>query len=130
MRLGERLKQLRLEKNLIQKEIAQLLNISTSAYGYYEQSKRDPDTKTLIILAEFFDVSVDYLLGLTDIKFPHPTEFTDTDLNFDPNTEVELTLLDSAVKQIQKYIYLRTHFDDDLEDSESLADNDVQDKDD
>jgi len=48
--LGERLKKLREERGLLQKDIAKMLNISTSAYGYYEQNKRDPDTKTLQLL--------------------------------------------------------------------------------
>ena len=48
--------------------MANFLNITTSAYGYYEQGKRNPDPKTLIKLSDFFNVSVDYLLGKTDIK--------------------------------------------------------------
>jgi transcriptional regulator with XRE-family HTH domain len=68
--LGKRLKHLRIYKGLYQKELAKLLNISTSAYGYYEQGKRDPDTRTLQILSEFYNVSTDYLLGKTDDPTP------------------------------------------------------------
>lgn len=66
--ISERLKNLRCEKNLLQKDIANYLNISTSAYGYYEQGKRKPDTETIKNLADFFNVSTDYLLGRTDNK--------------------------------------------------------------
>jgi transcriptional regulator with XRE-family HTH domain len=71
MKLGKRLKELREEKGLLQKDVAKYLKITTSAYGYYEQGKRDPDTETLQKLADFFNVSVDYLLGRTDIKNPY-----------------------------------------------------------
>lgn len=60
---AQRLKQLRIEKNLLQKDLAHFLAISTSAYGFYEQGKRQPDLDTLCKLANFFDVSIDYLLG-------------------------------------------------------------------
>ncbi|MEW8974268.1 MAG: helix-turn-helix transcriptional regulator [Tissierellaceae bacterium] len=66
--IGERLKELRHEKNLLQKDVANYLNISTSAYGYYEQGKRNLDSDTIKNLADFFNVSTDYLLGRTDNK--------------------------------------------------------------
>ncbi|SHH73526.1 helix-turn-helix domain-containing protein [Sporanaerobacter acetigenes] len=66
--ISERLKELREEKNLLQKDLAKHLNISTSAYGYYEQGKRNPDTETIEKLADFFNVSTDYLLGRTNYK--------------------------------------------------------------
>lgn len=66
--LSERLKQLREEKELMQKEIASFLNISTSAYGFYEQDKRTPTPDVLSKLADYFNVSVDYLLGKTNTR--------------------------------------------------------------
>jgi transcriptional regulator with XRE-family HTH domain len=67
----ERLKLLRTTKHLLQKDLAKLLDITTSAYGFYEQGKRTPDSAALIQLADFFDVSVDYLLGRTDQPKPN-----------------------------------------------------------
>lgn len=61
--LSLRLKQLREERNLKQKDIAKLLNISVSAYGFYEQGKRDPSKETIAFLANFYNVSTDYLIG-------------------------------------------------------------------
>lgn len=61
--LSNRLKQLREEKEVMQKEIAAYLNISASAYGFYEQGKRTPTPEILSKLASYFNVSVDYLLG-------------------------------------------------------------------
>lgn len=66
--IGKKLRELREEKGLLQKDVANFLNISTSAYGYYEQGKRNPDIENLSKLADFFNVSTDYLLGKTNVK--------------------------------------------------------------
>jgi len=58
-----RIKALREERGLLQQDMADLLGISKSAYGFYEQGKREPDFDTLSALADFFKVSVDFLLG-------------------------------------------------------------------
>jgi len=76
--LSERLKQLREEKELMQKEIASFLNISTSAYGFYEQDKRTPTPDVLSKLADYFDVSVDYLLGKTNTRNSSSKDSTPT----------------------------------------------------
>lgn len=64
--LGERLAALRREKELSQAELAKLLNMGQSTIAMYERNKRTPDPATLKRLADFFNVSVDYLLGRTD----------------------------------------------------------------
>ena len=64
--LSDRLVQLKNERGLLQKDIAQNINISLRAYQYYERGERNPDSETLIRLAEFFDISTDYLLGRSD----------------------------------------------------------------
>lgn len=58
-----RMKELREAKNLSQADIARDLNISRQSYNFYENNKRDPDTATLIKIANYFEVSIDYLLG-------------------------------------------------------------------
>lgn len=63
MTFGERLAQLREEKKLTQKELAALTSISRSRLSLYEIDKREPDNSTLIALADFFNVTIDYLLG-------------------------------------------------------------------
>lgn len=59
-----RLKQLRKERNLYQSEIAKIIGVTTSAYGYYENGKRDMSTDILTRLANYFNVSTNYLLGI------------------------------------------------------------------
>ena len=65
-----RLKFLREEKGLFQKDIAKLLNVSVPAVNQYESGKRDMSTDTLIILSEYFNVTTDYLLGKSDVRNP------------------------------------------------------------
>ncbi|GAB2023230.1 hypothetical protein RyT2_23040 [Pseudolactococcus yaeyamensis] len=71
--LPERLKTLRLEAKLTQKEISEKLGFDQKSYSFWENGKRKP--KNVQQLADFFDVSVDYLLGNTDEK--NPSKFGD-----------------------------------------------------
>jgi len=66
--LGEKLKQLREEKGVSQKEVADYLGISASGYGYYEQNQREPDVEKFKKLADYFNVSIDYLMGISNEK--------------------------------------------------------------
>lgn len=61
-----RLKYLRESELLTQKQIADRIFCSQRAYSHYETGQRDIPTQTLIRLADFYDVSVDYILGRTD----------------------------------------------------------------
>lgn len=63
MVLGDRLKHLRNAKNLTQTQLSKELNISRGTYAHYEINKREPDFDTLQKLADFYNVSTDYLLG-------------------------------------------------------------------
>lgn len=67
MAFGDRLRELRRDKNMTQKELSKALFISERVISYYEKNERFPnDAMTLIRIAEYFDVSVDYLLEMTD----------------------------------------------------------------
>ena len=61
-----RLIELRLEKGLSQVQLAKATGLSSGAISYWEAGKRAPTAPTIIILAKYFNVSSDYLLGLTD----------------------------------------------------------------
>lgn len=65
-----RLKDLRIEKGLLQSDIGKVINKSSRIVGFYEKGERDMSTETLSTLADFFNVSVDYLLGISDIRNP------------------------------------------------------------
>ncbi len=69
MSFASRLKQLREEKGIQQSELAKILNISRQSVSNYENGTRFPsDEKLFIKMAEYFDVSVDYLFSLTNIR--------------------------------------------------------------
>lgn len=76
--LGKRLKQLRDEFGFDQKEMGRKLNITSSAYGYYEQGRNEPPLETLVKIAEIFNVTTDYLLGRSDIR-ENPVYYTLSD---------------------------------------------------
>lgn len=63
----KRLKELRENKQLTQAQLSKSLNISSSTIGMYEQGRRFPDENLLKHIAKFFNVSIDYLLGISDI---------------------------------------------------------------
>ncbi len=74
--LGERLLLLRENKEIYQKEVAAYLKVSIGTISNYEKGVHDPDLKTLCKLADFYDVSTDYLLGRTPIPDPAPAAAT------------------------------------------------------
>lgn len=63
---GKRLKELREERGLTQKEVADNLKINAVTYLHYEKSQREPPLSLLADMAAFFEVSVDYILGISD----------------------------------------------------------------
>lgn len=61
----QRIRDLREDRDLKQKQLAEYLNCSQQVYSNYELGQRDIPTEVLILLSNFYEVSVDYLLGLT-----------------------------------------------------------------
>ena len=66
-KFAQRLKALREEKCLKQEELAKIFNISRASIGKYENGQIDLNTELLVKYSEFFDVSIDYILGRTNI---------------------------------------------------------------
>jgi len=67
----QRIRDLREDRDIKQKEVAEYLDCSQVCYSYYEIGRRDIPTDILIKLALFYGTSTDYLLGLTDEKKPY-----------------------------------------------------------
>jgi len=63
---GERMRMLRKERKVPQKELAELMGVKIRGYQYYERETTEPNIAALIALADFYDVSIDYLVGRTD----------------------------------------------------------------
>lgn len=68
---GRKLKELRLERKINQSELGEIIGISPSTVGMYERDQRFPDKDILSKIADYFEVSVDYLLGRTDERNVH-----------------------------------------------------------
>jgi transcriptional regulator with XRE-family HTH domain len=68
---GERIKYLRDINSIMQKDLAQEMGITTRALKYYEDDEREPNLKTIRFLCKYFNVSADYLLGLSDDPDKH-----------------------------------------------------------
>ena len=65
---ASRLRQLRLDKNLRQEQVAKLIGVNKSAISTYENNTRQPSFDILVRLATLYRVSTDYLLGMTNIR--------------------------------------------------------------
>lgn len=76
--LGEKIKYLRRQKKLSQKEFGKLFSLAESTIGMYERDERKPDYETLKSFADFFNVSTDYLLGRS-IKFNELVDYENVD---------------------------------------------------
>ncbi len=68
MKFYERIRVLRQEKGMTQKEAAAGLGIGFRAYQCYEYDQRYPDVPGLVAIADFFNVSLDYLVGRSDVR--------------------------------------------------------------
>lgn len=64
----QRLKDLREDKDLVQKQVADILGIDQRVYSNYETGKREIPSKFIVQLAEFYNVSSDYILGISSTK--------------------------------------------------------------
>ena len=73
-----RLKKVREEKHYSQKDVSEVLCVRQNTYSQYETGARQIPIDALIKLSVFYQVCVDYLLGLTDVEEPYPAPFGET----------------------------------------------------
>ena len=88
-----RLRQLREQKKLTQKDVAKYINKTVQAYSLYEIGQREPDFETLKMLSRLFEVSVDYIIG------NKPNEISETDYK-----KMNWNALTYVLEDIQKII--------------------------
>lgn len=65
---GKRLKEIRLKNDELQSDLAQILKVDTSMISLWENGKNYPEVKKLIEIAEHYNISIDYLLGLSETE--------------------------------------------------------------
>lgn len=78
--VGERLKALRLSKKMSQKDLAEKLKIAKSVISFYESDARCPSYEVLIKIAETFNVTTDYLLGVDDKRMIDVSSLSEEDV--------------------------------------------------
>ena len=78
--MGDKLKSLRIEKNLTQKQVADRIGLAISAVSSYESDTRYPSYDVLVKLARIFHVSTDYLLGITNTRNIDVTGLRDNEI--------------------------------------------------
>lgn len=120
MKFGQRLRQLRQEKNLTLREFEEQIGISYSALGKYERDERQPDFDTLEQLANYFDVAIDWLIGRTDIRTHEENIFLNDAQHISERLSVMGPYQRKLVVNTIDYLYLiiDSHLDD--EDIKSL----------
>lgn len=102
MNFNVRLKQLRQKHKLTQGELADILSLKPSAISNYESERNEPSFEKLIALSKYFDVSCDYLLGVTDAYLPVGGEVLDKDIVEVFDLYKQLT--PESVEEIKNYI--------------------------
>lgn len=120
MTFGERLKKLRIEKGITQEKLGNIIGVSDRVIGYYEADNRFPKDDILLNkIADYFEVSLDYLLGRTDNKKmvqDIDKKLKDNDIVIAANSKVDLGKLAKADKRTAKLI--NTLLDDFLNDDD------------
>jgi transcriptional regulator with XRE-family HTH domain len=98
--IGDRIKQLRLDISISQEDLARVLGKSRAAIASYEANNSLPDIETLQKLADFFEVSLDYLAGRSQLRSQFEAAF---DLDFEENEVGKLTgeILDSMQETVK-----------------------------
>ncbi len=79
--MGEKLKSLRIDKKMTQKQVADRIGLAISAVSSYESGSRYPSYDVLLKLARIFHVSTDYLLGITETRNIDATGLNDDEIN-------------------------------------------------
>ena len=103
MSFSIRLKRLREEKNIRQEDLATILNISRQAISNYEQGTRIPkDEKILILIADYFNVTIDYLLGRDLYKTPYLNCLNDKKETYRHTKAVLLEMLQNEAAELSE----------------------------
>lgn len=93
MKTGEKIRYLRTKNNITSKELSKILDISESSISLYENGKRTPSIELIIKIADFFKVSTDFLLGVSDN--PIKVSQHDSEIDFSEVLEDIITFLNT-----------------------------------
>ena len=91
-----------IEQQITQSELADILGLKPTAISNYESSRNEPSFEKLIILAKIFDVSCDYLLGISDSYISNSGKFLDKDI--EDFLEMYQQLDQENIKELKNYL--------------------------
>ena len=111
-----RIKELRNEKGLLQSDVAEYIGKSERIVGFYEKGERDPNTDTLIKLSELFNVSIDYILGKSNIRNSQKVILDDIDIAFASGIKGLNKENQETLKNIMEGLLAKQELDDDKKD--------------
>jgi transcriptional regulator with XRE-family HTH domain len=101
---GDRLRELRIERNLTQEQLAKIFNTGKASISHYESNRRIPDVNMTAKYASFFNVTVDYMIGKSDIRNPYQSEDISKQKPKAYHDLDKSDLPEEALKQIDDYI--------------------------
>lgn len=106
---GERLKQLRDEKGMSQEELAAILNVTQQTVNNYENNKREPKQEMLCKIAEYFSVSIDWLVRGNKLTIPDDPKYAGYTATLEDeyarkglSPEAQREILDAAIKVMEE----------------------------
>lgn len=97
-----RIKELRIENNWSQAELATRLQCAMSSIAMYEKEERKPSLEVLVKLSEIFGCSIDYILCKSDIRNPEKVDFDPDKLRIGLSTKDYTNITDEQIKQIEE----------------------------
>lgn len=109
--LADRIKELRKSNKLTQEELGKILGVGKTTISMYETSNSTPNDEIKLKISEYFNVSLDYLLGKTNIKNHNNTT---------PEDKINKTLKDNGLETIAAHFEGEEFTKDDLEDIENF----------
>lgn len=104
MLIGDRLSELRKDRGLTQDQMAKELNMKPRTYGSYERNESEANDETKIKIARYFNISLDYLMGLTREMRPltENTQYLKLPDNFNEQSRTELIRYMKYLKETQR----------------------------
>ncbi len=91
--MNHRLEMLRDERNLLRKDVAKYIGVVESVYSEWENNKLSIPTKRILQLANFFEVNIDYMLGISNVR-----------INLKSSNDIDINIVSSRIKEIRKFL--------------------------
>lgn len=104
-KFGDRIAEMLVSKKMRQKDLADYLCITNNTISYWVHGKRKPTLEQFIAMSKFFNVSLDYLTGISDKPFRHPTLFDDLGLNDEAANRLRTVSSDPKQRSVFKMLF-------------------------